>query len=167
MMLYRSFFHVPSYSYSPFSCCCFCHCRVFLLFISFSRGRASAARKVTLVYEKSLCAVKLSNLQIKLRRFQPEHGILSCTLHCSLYPSHSLTLALSVPQSTCCFSYFLKVFFVSLRPNEKFGATCCREKAQHAFRRAHKAATYTTRTLAHTHTRSTTENIMKKSLLKS
>lgn len=109
--------------------------------------------------KKSLCCQtvqfvdKVASLSARTR-----HPLLHSTLFSiplSLFP-------LSVPQFTCCFSNFLKVFFVSLRPNEKFGATCCREKAQHAFRPAHKAATYTTRTHA-----AQLKTLWKKSLLKS
>lgn len=113
--------------------------------------------------KKSLCCQtvqfvdKVASLSARTR-----HPLLHSTLFSiplSLFP-------LSVPQSTCCFSNFLKVFFVSLRPNEKFGATCCREKAQHAFRRAHKAATYTTRTFAHTHTQHNWKHYEKKACWK-
>lgn len=155
---------LPSYSNSPFSCCCLplpCFLVVHFIFVG---TRERSTKSYASLWKKSLCCQtvqfvdKVASLSARTR-----HPLLHSTLFSiplSLFP-------LSVPQSTCCFSNFLKVFFVSLRPNEKFGATCCREKAQHAFRRAHKAATYTTRTHTHTHTRSTTENIMKKSLLKS
>lgn len=123
--------------------------------------------------KKSLCCQTVQFVdKVASLSARTQHPLLHSTLF-SLplsAPSLSYPLPLTVPQSVSCFSNFLKVFFVSLRPNEKFGATCCRKRRSmllgvHIKRRPARPAHTHTRT----HTRSTTEteNIMKKSLLKS
>lgn len=91
---------------------------------------------------------------------------LATPLHQSVPPSLSVLLLLLF--LVVFFKFFL-FFVVSLRPNEKFGATCCRKRRSMLLgRRIKRQPTRPAHTHVHTHTHSSTEteNIMKKACWK-